>query len=260
MLQSEILIDTHAHIYTHQFENDSSSMLLNAFNQGVSKIFMPNIDLKSIENMLAIEKKYPENCFAMMGLHPCSVAADFENTLQILKNQLDERNFVAVGEIGLDFYWSLDFVAAQEKAFEIQVNWAIEKNIPIIIHCRESLDRTLQVLEPLLNSKLTGIFHCFTGSLAQAEKIIEMGFLLGIGGVVTYKNGGLDKVLPHIGLEHLVLETDSPYLPPVPHRGKRNEPAYLPFIAKRIADLKGIDFQTVAQQTTENALKLFGMN
>jgi TatD DNase family protein len=259
-IPNPLLIDTHSHIYARQFDNDRDKMLKGAFRQGVTKIFMPNIDDESIEGMLALEEQYPENCFSMMGLHPCSVDADFEKQLKIVENWLGKRKFVAIGEIGLDYYHSIDFVKQQEEALKTQVNWAKQYNLPIIIHCRESLDKTVEVLEPLMeNSKPNGIFHCFSGTLEQAQRVIEMGFLLGIGGVVTFKNGGLDKILPHIGLEHIVLETDAPYLAPVPYRGKRNEPSYIPLIAAKVADIKGVDLQTVAQQTTSNAMKLFGM-
>ena len=251
------MIDTHAHIYAEHYKDDQCTMIENAFKQGVNKIFMPNIDESSIEGMMALEEKYPGKCFSMMGLHPCSVNKDYKNQIKNIERWLDKKTFSAIGEIGLDFYWSMDLVTEQESAFILQIELAKKYNSPIVIHCRDSFKRTVEILKPLLDDKLTGIFHCFSGSLEDAEEIIEMGFLLGIGGVVTFKNGGLEKVLPFIDLQHLVLETDSPYLAPVPYRGKRNEPAYLNLIANKIAVLKNIDVKEVEKVTDENALKLF---
>ena len=254
------MIDTHAHVYAEAFDSDRDAMLEQAFRQGVDKIFMPNVDDRTLTGMMALESQYPDRCFAMMGLHPCSVGHDVEKQLQTVQTWLNTRPFAAVGEIGLDFYWSLEFVKQQEIAFAIQITWAKQHKLPVVLHCRNSLDRTLELLEPMLETDgPKGIFHCFSGTRQQAEKVVELGFLLGIGGVATFKNGGLDQVLPHISLQHLVLETDSPYLAPVPHRGTRNQPAYLSLIATRIADLKGVDFKTVARQTTENAEKLFNV-
>ncbi len=251
------MIDTHAHIYAEHYNNDRFEMVENAFKQGINKIFMPNIDESSIQGMLALEEKYPGKCFSMMGLHPCSVDKDYKNQIKNIEKWLEKRSFSAIGEIGLDFYRSMDLVTEQESAFILQIELAKKYNLPIIIHCRDSFKRTVEILKPLLAGKLTGIFHCFSGNFEDAEEIINMGFLLGIGGVATFKNGGLEKVLPFIDLQHLVLETDSPYLAPVPYRGKRNEPAYLHLIANRIADLKNIDVIEVEKATDENALKLF---
>jgi TatD DNase family protein len=252
------MIDTHAHIYTTQFDADREKMLQNAFDIGVKKIFMPNIDHRSIAGMLALAEKYPQQCFPMMGIHPVSVGEDVENRLQEVENWLDKQEFVAVGEIGLDLYWSKAFIKQQEIAFTRQIELAKQHYLPIVIHCRNAFRETMGLLKPLADSRLRGIFHCFSGTLAEAQEVVELNFRLGIGGVVTFKNGGLDLVLPHIGLEHLVLETDCPYLAPVPHRGKRNEPAYLPLIARKIAELKKVNVQEVIEKTDANALEIFG--
>ena len=252
-------VDTHAHIYSEQFNHDREAMLKRTFALDVKRIFMPNVDSQSIEGMLALEDAYPCQCYAMMGVHPCSIEADFEKELQIAEAWLSQRKFVAIGEIGLDYYWSTEFVAQQKEAFRIQVGWAKQYNLPIVIHCRDSFQDTVDLLKEIGTENLTGIFHCFTGSLEDAQQVIDLGFKLGIGGVSTFKNGGLDKVIPFVDMEHLVLETDSPYLAPVPHRGKRNETSYIPLVAQRIADLKQTSVLAVADATTQNALKLFGI-
>jgi len=218
---------------------------------------MPNVDHQSIDGMLELESRFPNQCTAMMGLHPCSVKKDFERELYIVEDWLSKRKFSAVGEIGTDLYWDKTFWDQQQEAFLIQVKWAKQYDLPIIIHCRESIDETIALVENQQDGKLTGIFHCFSGNAEQAARIIKLGFYLGIGGVATFKNGGLDKVLPEIDLAHLVLETDSPYLAPVPHRGKRNEPAYIPLVAKRISEIKNCSIEDIQKSTTQNALKLF---
>lgn len=252
-----MFIDTHAHIYAQQFEKDQDDTIQRAFDQGVNKIYMPNIDHTSIDAMLEVEAKYPDNCFAMMGLHPCSVKQDFEKELYKVEDWLNKRSFAAVGEIGTDLYWDKTFYEQQAEAFRIQVEWAKKYQRPIVIHCRDSFQETIDLLTPLMDDKLTGVFHCFTGNVADAQQVIELGFYLGIGGVSTFKNGGLDKVLPEVPLEHLVLETDCPYLAPVPHRGKRNESAYVPLIAQKLAEMKGVTVEKIAESTTENAKNLF---
>ncbi|MCU0444203.1 MAG: TatD family hydrolase [Microscillaceae bacterium] len=249
--------DTHTHLYLEQFAHDRAEMLQRALEAQVTQLYLPNIDSESIDDMLELEAKYPQNCYAMMGLHPCSVKADFEKELYIVEDWLNQRPFAAVGEMGTDLYWDKTFFAQQQEAFKIQVQLAKKHQLPIVIHCRESFAETVELLKPLIDKDLTGIFHCFTGSLAEARQVIEMGFYLGIGGVVSYKNGGLDKVLPEIPLDFLVLETDSPYLSPVPYRGKRNESSYLPIIAQKIADMQGISLTEVQAQTTANAQKIF---
>ena len=255
-----MFIDTHAHIYAKQFKKDQDDVLRRAFEQNVEKIYLPNIDHTSIDDMMEVEAKYPNQCIAMMGLHPCSVNKDFEKELYQVEDWLNKRSFAAVGEIGTDLYWDKTFYEQQAEAFKIQVEWAKKYKLPIIIHCRESFQETIDLLTPLMDENLTGIFHCFTGSLEDAQKAIELGFLLGIGGVSTFKNGGLDKVLPEVSLDHLVLETDCPYLAPVPYRGKRNESSYIPLIAKRLSDIKGIEIEEIEQKTTRNAQKLFVVN
>lgn len=251
------LTDTHAHIYTEEFDLDRDDMLRRCEDEGIDKIFMPNVDHASIDRMMEVELKHPNKCISMMGLHPCSVKKEFEKELYLVEQWLHKRKFAAIGEMGTDLHWDKTFWGQQQEAFNIQVNWAKQFNLPIVIHSRESIDETIQLLEPHLNGKLTGIFHCFSGNLEQAKKIIAMGFYLGIGGVVTFKNGGLDKVLPDVDIKHLVLETDSPYLAPVPHRGKRNEPAYLSLIIQKIAELKKIDAQEVQESTTDNTFRIF---
>ncbi len=253
------MIDTHAHIYAQEFSSECDNMLNRAFESGVSRIYMPNIDQTSIEGMLALEEHYPGQCIAMMGLHPCYVNANFEQELSVVESWLSKRRFAAIGEIGLDYYWSTEFVAQQEEALTIQVTWAKKYNLPIVIHCRNSFHETVNLLQKIGIEGIKGIFHCFTGTPDDVQRAIEMGFLLGIGGVSTFKNGGLDKVLPGVDLRHIVLETDSPYLAPVPHRGKRNEPSYLPLIAQRVADLKQSSIKEVDRITTDNAIRLFGV-
>lgn len=250
------MIDTHAHIYAPEFDIDQPEMLERAFASGVSHIFMPNIDHTSIERMLKIEEEHPQQCWSMMGLHPCYVANTYQKELYQVEEWLNKRDFIAIGEIGLDFYWSTEFRAQQEEAFKVQVILAKKHRLPIVIHCRDSFKETIELLEALADENVRGIFHCFSGDLYDAQRAIELGFLLGIGGVSTFKNGGLDKVLPFIDLSNIVLETDSPYLAPIPYRGKRNEPANLPLIAQRIADLKQTTAKEVARITTENALKV----
>ncbi|MDN5202921.1 TatD family hydrolase [Fulvivirgaceae bacterium BMA10] len=250
-------VDTHAHIYLKDFKKDLDDIIDKSVAAGVDEIYMPNIDHTSIDDMLEVEARYPKRCFAMMGLHPCSVKRNFEKELYLVEEWLAKRDFLAVGEIGIDLYWDKTFQGAQEEAFKIQIAFAKKHQLPIVIHCRESFDVTISLVEDLYEKGLTGVFHCFGGSVEDAKRVIALGFYIGIGGVATFKNGGLDKVLPEINLDHVILETDSPYLAPVPHRGKRNEPSYVPLVARRIAELKNIDVDEVAEKTTLNAEKLF---
>lgn len=249
-------IDTHAHIYNKAFEKDLSEVIDHCRDKGMEQIYMPNVDHASIDAMLEVENKYPE-CVATMGLHPCSVNKDFEKELYLVEEWLSKRPFAAVGEIGLDLYWDKTHLQEQQEAFRIQTEWAKEKEMPIIIHCREAFQETFELVEALKDERLSGVFHCFTGSLEEAKQLIGAGFFLGIGGVATFKNGGLDKVLPHIDLQHLVLETDSPYLAPVPYRGKRNSPEYIPIVAERVAELTGSTIEEVFAITSQNARKLY---
>lgn len=250
-------IDTHAHIYSDEFDQDRADAIRRAEENNVKRIYMPNVDHASIDAMLEAELRYPDMCIPMMGLHPCSVKKDFERELYLVEDWLAKRKFCAVGEIGTDLYWDKSFWEQQKEAFTIQVGWAKKYNLPIIIHCRESIDQTIELVEQLQDGKLTGIFHCFSGSVEQAQKIAKLNFYVGIGGVATFKNGGLDKVLPEVSLDRIVLETDSPYLAPVPHRGKRNEPSYIPMIAQKIHEFKKVSIEEIEEKTTSNALKLF---
>lgn len=251
------LIETHAHIYSKEFKDDINEVIEQSRNNSVKKIFMPNIDHSSIDDMLELEHRYPNYCIPMMGLHPCSVKKDFEKELYLVEDWLKKRKFAAVGETGIDLYWDKSFYSYQKESFKIQIGLAKQYKIPIVIHCRESFNETIEIVEGMAEKSLSGVFHCFTGTLDDAKRVIDIGFFLGIGGVATFKNGGLDKVLPELGLENLVLETDSPYLAPVPHRGKRNEPSYVKIVADRVAALCKKDIEEVASNTTRNAYKLF---
>ncbi|MDQ2658414.1 MAG: TatD family hydrolase [Bacteroidota bacterium] len=249
-------IDTHAHIYAEEFDADRHDVIERAMNEGVSSIFMPNVDHTTIDRMLEVESRWP-GCAAMMGLHPCSVKKDFQRELYTVEGWLTKRTFSAIGEIGTDLYWDKTFWDQQCEAFTIQVNWAKEYKLPVVIHCRESMDETIAMVENLQDGNLSGIFHCFTGTAEQAEKIMKAGFYLGIGGVSTFKKGGLDIVLPDVPTDRIVLETDSPYLAPVPHRGKRNEPSYIPLIAKRVAEIKEISMDELRERSSANAERIF---
>lgn len=252
------MIDTHAHIYSEKFKADRDEMLERAFGEGLDAILMPNIDHTSIDGMLELEEKYPQKCYSMMGLHPCSVDKNFEKELYIVEEWLNKKSdFVAVGEMGLDLYWDKTYIEQQKEAFRIQANWAKEYKLPLVIHTRDAMEETLSLLEELADDKLFGVLHCFTGSVDDANRLIEMNFKIGLGGVVTFKNGGMDKVVPHIPLEHIVLETDSPYLPPVPHRGKRNEPLYVKLVADKVSSLKEVLVEEVEEITDKNAKALF---
>lgn len=255
------LIDTHAHIYDPQFDTDRDIMLREAEARQISQIWMPNCARETVRALMALGDQYPDRCLPMMGLHPSYVTDTVEDELAAVEDLLNRHAFMAVGEIGLDFYWDMTFVEQQFMAFDTQLRWASEQKLPVSMHTRSGHDRNAfaeaaDLIEKLALPNLTGIFHCFVGTLDEANRAIDLGFKLGIGGVATFKNGGLDKVLPYVGLEHIVLETDAPYLAPVPHRGKRNEPAYLRLIAQRIADLKQISIDDVARHTTANALSL----
>lgn len=249
--------DTHTHLYSEEFNADRKPLIDKAINNGVTKFYLPNIDSLSITGMLQLEEQYPNNCFAMMGLHPCSVGENVNDELAIVKQWLEKRKFVAIGEIGIDLYWDKTFINQQLRAFETQINWALDYHYPIVIHCRDAFNEIFEVLKSFKQLP-KAIFHCFSGTTDQAHKILKLGnFKLGIGGVVTFKNGGLDKVVEQIALEHLVLETDAPYLAPVPFRGKRNEPVYLLEVAKKIAELKQVSILKVADTTTNNAEFIF---
>jgi len=251
------IIDTHAHIYLKDFEEDIEEVITNSKESGIEHIFMPNINSATIDRMLRLEERFNDYCIPMMGLHPCYVKDDYKKELNNIETWLKKRDFCAVGEIGIDLYWDKTFISEQKKAFEIQVQLAKDLEIPIIIHCRDSIDMTIDLVEKHQDGKLTGIFHCFTGQIEQAHRIIDLGFLLGIGGVVTFKNGGLDKIVGKLDLANMVLETDSPYLAPTPFRGKRNKPQYINQIANKVAELQDCELSKVAKTTSENALSLF---
>lgn len=250
--------DTHAHVYVKEFSSDRDEVLLRAKSAGVNTIYMPNIDTESIDGMLELESRYPGMCIPMMGLHPCSVRQDFEKQLAVMESWLRKRSFAAIGEMGTDLYWDKSFWPQQQEAFRIQAGWAKSMGMPLVIHCRESIEETLQLLDTMAGPGLTGIFHCFSGNEAQAKRVVDLGFYIGIGGVATFKNGGLDRVLPHVPLERVVLETDSPYLAPVPHRGKRNEPAYLALVASRVSSLLNLTLDELKEATSRNAGRVFG--
>jgi TatD DNase family protein len=248
--------DTHAHLYVSQFDQDRKATVERAIAVGVEKIALPNIDLTSLDDLFALCDVFPKTCMPMVGLHPCSVKEDYKAQLEKLEARLNERPICAIGEIGLDLYWDTTYKLQQEEALRIQCAWAQKMRLPIVIHSRESIDRNIEILTEL-ELTVPGVFHCFTGSISQAQKIIELGFLLGIGGVLTFKNSNLDEVLKEVDLEHIILETDAPYLAPVPFRGKRNESAYILEVGSKLADVKNVPLELVAKITSENAKQLY---
>lgn len=251
-------IDTHTHLFIEQFDDDRDEVVQRAIDAGVEKLLLPNIDSSTIEAMNRLVDKFPENCFPMMGLHPGSVDNNWEKELELVHNHLKSQKYIAVGEIGIDLYWSDEFIDQQKQAFRQQVIWAKEFGLPIVIHAREAFNEIFEIIDELNDDSLTGIFHCFTGNLDQAQHIIAYGgFKMGIGGVLTYKKAELDKIIEHVDLNHIVLETDSPYLPPVPYRGKRNESSYLLHIAEKLADVYCVPLKTIEDITTKNALQIF---
>ena len=251
------LTDTHTHLYYERDEQKQAALMQRCFDQGVKRLFLPNVDIASIAMIDELVSRYPENCFAMAGLHPCDVKEDFESLLALIYNSIKGRNIVAIGEIGIDLHWDKTTLGIQIAAFKQQIAWAKALNLPIVIHCREAFDEVFEVLEAERDEKLRGILHCFTGNLDQASQAIDLGFYLGIGGVVTYKKAGLDEVLKHVPLDKIVLETDSPYLAPVPFRGKPNESSYLVHIAQKVADIYGLPVEEIAAITTENSRNIF---
>jgi TatD DNase family protein len=253
------MIDTHCHLYTTEFNEDIDAVIERACAIGVTKFYLPAIDMSCTESMNALEEKHPNKCFAMAGLHPCSVNENYKEEIAHVKWQLQQRKFCGIGETGLDFYWDKTFIKQQYECLEIQIELALEYNIPLILHTRDALHETIEVIKKYKNTALTGIFHCFGGSLEQANDIIKTGFYMGIGGVLTYKNAGLAGVIKHIDMQHLVLETDAPYLTPVPFRGKRNESSYLKYVAEKLAEVKNLSVEEVERITTENAEKIFGI-
>lgn len=251
------LIDTHTHLYSEEFKEDIEAVMQRADNASIKAFYLPAIDSTTHAAMMALEETYPDRCRSMMGLHPCSVKEDFYKELEIIEKWLEKREFVAIGEIGLDFYWDKTHIKEQYEAFKIQMQWALDRQLPISIHARDSLDECIETIKPYAEKGLTGIFHCFGGSTRQAKAIIDLNFYLGIGGVYTFKKANMPEVLKDISLNHIVLETDAPYLAPVPYRGKRNESAYILNIAEAIAASKDISLETLAEITTGNARKIF---
>ena len=252
------MIDTHSHIYSEDFDADRNEVIRRAQEAGVTKIIMPNVDSESLQRMLDVEKKYPDFCCAAIGLHPTSVKENYRDELALVKNQLERRKYAAIGEIGLDLYWDKTFYNEQVTALQTQVQWALDYNLPIIIHVRDSHNETMEALQPFKGKGLKGVFHCFTGGKEEATEIFELGeFMLGIGGVVTFKNSGLAESLEDIPLTKLVLETDSPYLAPTPYRGKRNESAFVAFICNKLAEVYQVSVKEIDEITTRNAEKLF---
>ena len=252
-------IDTHTHLFASEFKDDIDIVVKNAINSGVSKMLLPNIDSSTTNNMLQLCNKYPQHCFPMIGLHPCSVKKDnIEKEILHVEEMLNKNNFIAIGEIGLDLYWDTSNLSYQKVAFESQIKLAKKYQLPIVIHVRDSFNEAIEIVEKLNNENLSGVFHCFTGNIQEAERIINLeNFYLGIGGVVTFKNGGINKIINQISLDNIILETDSPYLTPTPFRGKRNESKYLVNIAQKMSEIYEIDINEIANKTSSNAINLF---
>jgi TatD DNase family protein len=255
-----VFVDTHSHIYLGPFNDDRGQVIAAAGEKGIHTILLPNIDTSSIASMNAMARDYPGICFPMMGLHPTSVKEDYRDEFEIIRQELMSGNYIAVGEIGIDLYWDKTMLREQCQIFEQELDLSLALHKPVVIHARQSFDVIFEILQKYKNKGLRGVFHAFSGTPEQALHAVESGFFLGIGGMITYKNGGVDKVVQAIHLKHMVLETDSPYLPPVPYRWKRNEPAFLTFVAETMAQLKSVDISEVARITTENATTLFELD
>ena len=253
-----VFIDTHCHLYLKEFEEDRPEVIQRAESEGIVKFYLPAIDSTSLADMLKLEKEFPGKCVAMMGLHPCSVQKNYPEELQWVKDWLQKRRFAAVGEIGLDFYWDRTFEKEQVEAFHLQIELALQYDLPVVIHSRNALNECIEVVKKHQTGSLKGIFHCFSGTMEQANAIIDSGLYLGIGGVLTYKNAGLAEMMSSISLDHMVLETDSPYLAPVPFRGKRNESSYLKYVIEKLAQIKNTTKEEIGRITTANAQKIFG--
>jgi TatD DNase family protein len=254
-----LLTDTHTHLYYEADDTKRTALMQRCADNNIGRLFLPNVDADSVAEVFGLTAEYPTICYPMLGLHPCSVKGDWEHELDNIMNALGAHKIYAIGEIGIDLYWDKTTLPQQIIAFKKQIAWAKELKLPIVIHCREAFNEVFEVLEQEKGPDLRGIFHCFTGTLEQAERVIALGFYLGIGGVLTYKNAGLDKILPQIDLRHIVLETDSPYLAPVPHRGKPNESSYLIYVAQKVAELHQITIEEVAEITTQNSKLVFGV-
>lgn len=251
------LIDTHAHIYLDHFQDNLEQYIKDIREAGVERIYMPDIDQSSTSKMLSMAENYPDLCIPMIGLHPCSVNEQYSKELKRIEQELAKRPYAGIGETGIDLYWDKSTFRLQQKALEVQLTWAGETGLPIILHTREATDETIEMVQRYQNGNLKGVFHCFSGTHEQAQKIVDLDFFIGIGGVVTFKNSDLKNVLVNVPLEQIVLETDAPYLAPVPYRGKQNTPAYLPYIAKKVAEIYGKDMTEIAGITNDNARRLF---
>ena len=254
-----MIIDTHSHIYLPEFDADRDAMLMRAENEGINLILMPAVDEETYLAMLKTEENFPGQCVSMMGLHPCSIKEGYKQKLKKAEEYLEKRRFVAVGETGLDFYWDKTFTKEQYESFQTQIEWAKHYNIPVVIHSRNSIDECISTIKENQQGDLKGVFHCFSGDKEQAKTIIDLGFYLGIGGVVTFKNSGLDKVMADIDMKSVVLETDAPYLAPVPFRGKRNECSYLKYVVEKLGEIKNVSKEEIEGITTKNAKELFSI-
>ena len=253
------IIDTHTHLYLNQFKDDIDKVIQRSIDKGINKFIFPAIDSTHFDDMHDLKNKYPGSIYLMSGLHPTNVKENYKEELEFVVNSLKSHSYVAVGEIGIDLYWDKTYLKQQQDAFEFQIRLAIKNDLPIVIHCREAFDEIFEILDKENCTKLRGVFHCFTGTLEQANRAIRLGFKLGIGGVVTFKNGGIDKFLSQIDLKHIVLETDSPYLAPVPFRGKRNESSYITYVIDKLSEIYGLPIQEIASVTTKNAEKVFAL-
>ncbi len=254
-----VLTDTHTHLYYETNDTKRAGLIQRCLNNNINRLFLPNVDSSSISLVINLAIEYPDLCFPMLGLHPCSVKENWEEELNTIHNAINENKIFAIGEIGIDLYWDKTFLDQQREAFKRQITWAKKLKLPIVIHCRDAFNEVYEILKAEQSEGLRGIFHCFGGTLEQANKIIELGFYLGIGGVVTYKNSGLDHVVKALNLNHLVLETDAPYLAPIPYRGKPNESSYLYIIAQKIAEIYNVDLEEIAEVTTRNSKLVFGV-
>jgi TatD DNase family protein len=251
------IIDTHTHLYLNQFKKDIDDVIARAKQIGIKKFIFPAIDSSHFDSMHNLKNKYPKEIYLMSGLHPTDVKENYKDELDFVVNTLKTNNYVAIGEIGIDLYWDKTFLKQQQEAFKFQIRLAVKHDLPIVIHCREAFNEIFEILDKENCNKLKGVFHCFTGTLEQAKRAIDLGFILGIGGVVTFKNGGIDKFLHKIDLKNIVLETDSPYLSPVPFRGKRNESSYIIYVIEKLSEIYGISKEKIAEITSKNAEKVF---
>ncbi len=255
----DMLIDTHSHIYSEDFNHDIDEVMQRAYDNDVKKIILPNIDSGSVKRLLDLSDSYPHLCYPLMGLHPTSVSEDYKEELEAVEYWLQKRKFYGIGEIGIDLYWEQKYIKEQQEAFRYQIKLAKSNNLPIVIHVRNSFEEVHTIVKEEQDGNLKGIFHCFNGSIEEAQKVTDVGFYMGIGGVVTFKNSKLDEVIKSVAAKNLVLETDSPYLAPVPKRGRRNESAYLAFVAQKVAEIYDISVEEVAEITSANARQLFGI-